>query len=320
MIKLIAKYNAVFRSRGGLGQTIRRYGLVRLVDAGLREAWVSLGMRILRLLDRHPGKPYGWLEAVLFPRCDYWLRYAQVVKGLEASGAGEVRRLIEVSSGRGGIAWVFRKADFQTCLVDRSPDLLRDGRGGNAWRVCSDACRLPFPDDSFDAAVSLDTVEHLPQPLRASFLEELKRVTKRAVVVTCPLQSADGEFEGREFDLRLHREIAQRRGVQPEWLEEHIERGHPTREALCELLPGATVEGSESCLAWVRFASLYERTFFWPFAGVFYLAFLKKREAMPPYRRGVLVWRKPIEGILTPLTEVANRSREISPAYARTNQ
>jgi Methyltransferase domain len=314
MNKLIGKYSAVLKSRGGLGQTIRRHGLVRVVDAGLREAWVSLGMRTLRLLDRHPGKAYGWLEAVLFPRCDYWLRYAQVVEGLEASGAGEVRRLIEVSSGRGGIAWIFRKADFQICLVDRSPDLLRDGRAGNAWRVCADACRLPFPDDSFDAAVSLDTVEHLPQPLRAPFLQELKRVTKRAVVVTCPLQSGDGEFQGREFDLRLYQEIAQRKGVQPEWLEEHIERGHPTREALCELLPGATVKGSENCPAWVRFSSLYERTFFWPFAGVFYLAFLKKRDAMPPHRRAVLVWKKPVEDGLASTTQVANLPQEVAPA------
>jgi hypothetical protein len=314
MNRLLAKYSAVLKSRGGLGRTIRRYGLVRLVDAGLREAWVSCGVRALRLLHRHPGKGYGWLEAVLFPRCDYWLRYAQVLEGMEASTVDEVRRLIEVSSGRGGIAWVFRKADLQTCLVDRSPDLLQDGRGGNAWRVCADACRLPFPDDSFDVAISLDTVEHLPQPLRAPFLSELKRVAKRAVIVTCPLQSGDGEFQGREFDLQLHQAIARRKGVQPEWLEEHIETGHPTREALCELLPGATVKGSENCLAWVRFTSLYERTFFWPFAGVFYLAFLKQRDTMPPYRRAVLVWKKPVEDGLAPVTEVASLAGEVTPA------
>jgi hypothetical protein len=314
MNRLIGKYSAVIKSRGGLRKTIGQYGLVRLVDAGIREAWVSLGMRILRQLRRHPGKGYGWIEAVLFPRCDYWFRYAQVIEGLKASGTGEMRRLIEVSSGRGGIAWIFRNAGLQVCLVDRSSDLLLDSRGGNAWRVCADACRLPFPDDSFDAAVSLDTVEHLPQPLRAPFLQELKRVAKLAVVVTCPLQSGDGEFQGREFDLQLYQEIAQRKGVQPEWLEEHIERGHPTREALCELLPGATVKGSENCPAWVRFSSLYERTFFWPFAGAFYLAFLRKRDTTPPFRRAVLVWKKPLDHSLAPMTEVVNIPQEVAPA------
>jgi ubiquinone/menaquinone biosynthesis C-methylase UbiE len=314
MNKLIGKYSAVLKSRGGLMQTIRRHGLIRLLDAGLRETWVSLGVGILRLLGRHPGKGYGWLEAVLFPRCDYWLRYAQVVEGLEASGVGEIRRLIEVSSGRGGVAWIFRKADFQICLVDRSPDLLRDGRGGKAWRVCADACRLPFPDDSFDAAVSLDTVEHLPTSLRTPFLQELRRVTKRALVLTCPLQSGDGEFQGREFDLQLYREIAQRKGVQPEWLEEHIERGHPTREALREQLPGATVKGSENCMAWVRFSSLYERTFFWPFAGIFYLAFLKKRDTGPPYRRALLVYKKSVVHDLASMPDAANVPQEVTPA------
>jgi len=314
MNKLIGKYRAFLNSRGGLRQTIRRHGLVRMVDAGLREAWTSFGMRMLRLLRRHPGKAYGWLEAVLFPKCDYWLRYAQVVEGLEAAGTGKVRRLIEVSSGRGGIAWVLRSANLQICLVDRASDLLRDGRGGNAWRVCADGCRLPFPDDSFDAAVSLDTVEHLPQPLRAPFLQELKRVSKRAVVVTCPLQSNDGEFQGRDFDLQLHHEIAARRGVQPEWLEEHIEQGHPTREALCQLLPGATVNGRENCAAWLRFSSLYQRTFFWPFAGIFYVAFLKKRDTVPPYRRAVLVWKKPAGNDFDPVAEAANLPETIASA------
>jgi hypothetical protein len=310
--KLVGKYNAVLKSRGGLRQTIRRHGVVRIVDAGIREGWVSLGMRILRLLRRHPGRDYGWLEAILFPTCDYWLRYAWVTAGLATVEAGKVHRLIEVSSGRGGMAWVFREADLQICLVDRSPELLKDGRGGNAWRVCADACHLPFADDSFDAAVSLDTVEHLPESLRASFLEELKRVTKRAVVVTCPLQSDDGEFQGREFDLRLHQEIAQRGGVQPEWLEEHLERNHPTREGLCRLLPGATVKGVENCFAWLRFSSLYQRTFFWPFAGVFYLIFLKNRDTMPPHRRAVLVWKKPVPNRVEPVTEPRGLPREVS--------
>jgi hypothetical protein len=311
-MKLIGKYSAVLRSRGGLRQTIRRHGLVRTIDAGLREAWTSFGMRILRLLGRHPGKSYGWLEAVLFPQCDFWLRYAQVMEGLEAAGAGKLRRLIEVSSGRGGIAWVFRDADLQICLVDRASELLRDGRGGDAWRVCADGCQLPFPDDSFDAAISLDTVEHLPEPMRAPFLQELKRVSKRAVVVTCPLQSNDGEFQGREFDYQLHQEISARGGVQPVWLEEHIEQGHPTREVLCRLLPGAAVSGKENCSVWLRFSSLYQKTFMWPFAGIFYVAFLRKLDTAPPYRRGVLVWKKPDGNDCDPMAEAANLSQTIA--------
>jgi hypothetical protein len=295
MNELTRKYSAVVNSRGGLRQTIRRHGILRTISAGCREVWATVGMGILHMLGKQPSSGYGWLEAVLFPRCDYWLRYALVLRGLDNECPGGSERVIEVSSGRGGLAWVWRRADLQICSVDRSEKLLLDGRAGNAWRVCADGTRLPFPDDYFDAAVSVDTVEHLPQELRSPFVEELKRVAREAVVVTCPMQSDDDQFRARDFDLKLHTAIAKRGGVQPEWLEEHIQQGHPTREILCGLLPGATVNGAENCDSWLRFQSLYERAFFWLFAGIFYLRFLKKRDAVPPYRRAVLIWKKPVK-------------------------
>ena len=251
-------------------------------------------MRVLRMLGRQPGQNYSWLEAIFFPDCGYWIRYTRVLQGVEAAAGDEVRRLVEVSSGRGGVGWVFRKADLRTCLVDRSPELLRDGRGGDAWRVCADASRLPFSDNSFDAAISLDTVEHLPRILRAPFLSELKRIAKKAVVVTCPIQSPAEEYKGRDFDVRLQTEIIGRQGVQPGWLEEHIECGHPTLDELREQLPGVEVTPEESCSTWFRFTSLSLRPLFWVVGGIFYLVSLKKRDLAPPFRRAVFVWKKSV--------------------------
>jgi ubiquinone/menaquinone biosynthesis C-methylase UbiE len=291
---IAAKYVAVLKSKGGLWQTIRQYGVLRMIDAGLHDVWTSFGMGMLRVLGRQPGQEYGWLEAILFPDCAYWLRYTRVLKGLEGN-VGAVRRLVEVASGRGGVGWVFRKPDLETCLVDRSPELLRDGRGGNSWRVCADASRLPFLDGAFDAAISLDTVEHLPKDLRAPFLGELRRVVKCGVVLTCPLQSSDGEYQGRDLDMLLQADIVSRRGVQPGWLQEHIQRGHPTLDELREQLPDVRVEGEESCSTWTRFALLAQRPFFWPVAGIYYMLFIKNREnrkRVPPFRRAVLAWKK----------------------------
>src|SRR5580700_296365 len=104
MNELTRKYSAVVNSRGGLRQTIRRHGILRTISAGCREVWVAFGMRILHMLGRQPSSGYGWLEAVLFPTCDYWLRYALVIKGLDNVHPGGSERVIEVSSGRGGLA------------------------------------------------------------------------------------------------------------------------------------------------------------------------------------------------------------------------
>src|SRR5271170_2872932 len=107
---MTGKYSAALHSRGGLLATLRKYGAIRVLDAGLREAWESLGMRILGALGHGPRQPYGWLAALLSPTCDYWLRYTQVIKVLGEIDAGKSSRVIEVASGsRGGIAWALQE-------------------------------------------------------------------------------------------------------------------------------------------------------------------------------------------------------------------
>jgi methyltransferase family protein len=290
---ITGKCSALLNRHGGLQPLFREYGIVRLLDGALREAWEAFGMRLLHWLGRGPRRPYSWLDALLSPTCDYWVRYTQVIGALEQAGSGLRRKVIEVSSGgRGGLAWALPGTTLDICLVDWSAQLLSDTRGGKAWRVCADACQLPFADNSFDAAVSLDTLEHLPRRLRASFLDELRRVAKASVIVTCPLQSGDRAFQAREFDLALQDRIEAQRGTQPGWLQEHIEQGHPTAEELSQLLPGVQITGSENCSTWLRFASFYQRPFLWPLAGLFYLAILRRHDNLPPHRRGLLVWRK----------------------------
>jgi hypothetical protein len=291
---ITGKCTALLERHGGLRRLIREYGIVRLLDGALREAWESIGMRLLHRLGRGPKKAYSWLDALLSPTCDYWVRYTGVISALQKALPANLQKVIEVSSGgRGGIAWALPGTTLDICLVDWSTQLLSDSRSGKAWRVCADACQLPFADNFFDAAVSLDTLEHLPHRLRAPFLTELQRVAKTAVIVTCPLQSSDGIFQGREFDLGLHRQIEARKGIQPGWLQEHIDQGHPTAEELWQLLPGVQITGSENCATWLRFASFYQKPFLWPLAGLFYLAVLRRHDNLPPYRRGLLVWRKP---------------------------
>jgi hypothetical protein len=289
------KCSALLADHGGLRSLLRKYGFVRLVDSALREAWESFGMRVLHRLGRGPRSAYGWLDALFSPTCDYWVRYTEVIAALEQIPPALLRSVVEVSAGgRGGIAWALPGTTLGVCLVDLSAQLLGDTRGGKAWRVCADACQLPFADNTFDAAVSLDTVEHLPRNLRGPFLNELRRIARESVIVTCPLQSSDRVFQAREFDLALQDQIAARRGIQPGWLQEHIEQGHPTTEELSQLLPGVRITGSENCSTWLRFASFYQRPFLWPLAGFFYLAILRRNDRLPPHRRGLLVWRKPL--------------------------
>ncbi|WP_258026981.1 class I SAM-dependent methyltransferase [Stenotrophomonas pavanii] len=87
--------------------------------------------------------------------------------------------------------------------------------------VVADATALPFPEQGFDAVVSLDVLEHIPAPLRAKAAAEMARVASRAVIVGFPpdqpwVRDAEVDANGRWHELF---------GEDYVWLQEHKEFG-----------------------------------------------------------------------------------------------
>jgi len=272
---------------------LRRYRFLPLADAALREIWESVGMRTLHFLGRGPASGYGWFEALLSPTADYWLRYAAVISVLHHAEGQNPGRMIEISSGGwGGMAWALPGRERDICLVDWSVELLGDRRGGKAWRVCADGCRLPFADNSFDTAISLDTLEHLDREARVAFLRELKRIARQTVLVTCPLQSDDGRFRARDFDLKLAQKSLTTGSTLPGWLEEHLLHEHPRPEEIADQLPGAALQGLENCDQWWHYAASSQNRFWWMAAALSYVRSARRSEDKPPYRRGLFHWQK----------------------------
>lgn len=81
---------------------------------------------------------------------------------------------------------------------------------------------MPFENASFDIAVSVDVLEHLPADLRSAAVGQLVRVANRAIVITFP----DGE-RARKIDLDFETELRIRDLPMPEWLEEHLSDRYP---------------------------------------------------------------------------------------------
>lgn len=85
--------------------------------------------------------------------------------------------------------------------------------------VVGNATSLPYPDKSFDCAVACEVLEHLTQEQGEILIAELKRVTRKAFVVTTPSfsclrgggQTLDGfnEFEAHKafYSLKGFREL-----------------------------------------------------------------------------------------------------------------
>lgn len=97
--------------------------------------------------------------------------------------------MLEIGCGRGAFAKYLADQGAELTAGDFSPhavELAATLLEGRARTVVADVQSLPFPDESFDLVVSLETLEHVPDPDRG--LAELVRVTKRGgrLIVTTP--------------------------------------------------------------------------------------------------------------------------------------
>lgn len=106
-------------------------------------------------------------------------------KALAARHLGGARRILDLGAGAAGLLAQFEGAE--RVAGDLSVHMLAasDRYAGSLWPVACDAQRLPFPDAAFDAIVSINLLEHVPDPSRV--LSECARVLVpggRCLVVT----------------------------------------------------------------------------------------------------------------------------------------
>lgn len=173
------------------------------------------------------------------------LRYRPVVELLEPF---RPRVVLDVGSGWHGVGRWRSGPVVQTDLAFGG-GTRPDSNPASTSYVASTAERLPFPDGSFDFAVSVDMVEHLPEDIRAPALDELLRVASKGVVVGFPV----GET-ARSVDERIARALrVTHRGV-PAWLDEHLaQRSYPDGELVRSALRPGWVVTEERISGNVRF-------------------------------------------------------------------
>jgi DNA-binding transcriptional MerR regulator len=91
---------------------------------------------------------------------------------------GDARTVLNVGAGTGS----YEPPDRDVTAVEPSAVMRAQRPAGAAPCVAADAERLPFEDQSFDAAMAFSTIHHWQDPIAG--LRELRRVARRVVVFT----------------------------------------------------------------------------------------------------------------------------------------
>ncbi len=134
----------------------------------------------------------------------------------------ERSRILDAGCGEYGLAAFMSGANIMG--VDILPEEAVDPRLNYIHGSIID---LPFDAGSFDIAVSVDVLEHLPEELRPEAVKQLVKVATKAIVITFP----DGEG-ARKIDADFERKLNARNMALPEWLEEHLAQNYPGSEQI----------------------------------------------------------------------------------------
>ena len=161
-----------------------------------------------------PSRPPATPSGLLF---DQWSRYAALARGVEAllPNGGTV---LDVGSGGAMLLGQFLPRHQITYL-----DPLLAGRDGPGV-LGKPLDEAHVADQSFDVAVCVDVLEHVPASSRGNFLQQMVRASRVGIVVAAPFADAGAP---KATDDHVHFAYRAKTGRDYSWLHEHEQFGLP---------------------------------------------------------------------------------------------
>jgi ubiquinone/menaquinone biosynthesis C-methylase UbiE len=216
------------------------------------------------------------------------LRYLPIVENIEKT-IGKKDLVLDVGSGDSGLPTYLKKG-FSITTTDIN---IKDKNYPNFKSVKASAEKLPFKNNSFDAVLSVDMLEHLPENIRRKGIFEIIRVTKKQAYISFPRGNASVLADKliSQYYLKTHKE-------KMDFLIEHETHGLPKEKEVLGWIEKAgekykknlsiKKKGNTNIFLWIfllflGFSNKFLLTNFYRKLLLFF-PFLKKINFWPTYR------------------------------------
>src|SRR6186997_2442925 len=119
--------------------------------------------------------PVPEYKSTKYEKVDRWVSYYRQIHEVLAL---RPENLLEIGKGSGLVSTVLKSRGVDVTSLDIDPGVHPD--------VVGSVLALPFEDKKFDVTLCAEVLEHLPFEEFPKALSEIRRVTRRAVVLSLP--------------------------------------------------------------------------------------------------------------------------------------
>ncbi len=132
-------------------------------------------------------------------------------------------KVLDVGGEQRVLESVIESSEYFTINVDSASSKIFNHHQPSQKDLVYDGKNIPFSDQSFDTVLCIDVLEHVRVDERLALVTEMLRVSKKRLICSAPL----GTSEHVRGEHSLKQELL-KRGVDVEFLNEHIKNGLPT--------------------------------------------------------------------------------------------